>query len=190
MRNFLTKLFSLLHLTDSREDGNIPQTREVSPTPIREVTDSLTCPYCHSNNVQKRGFRQKKRERVQLYLCLGCRKTFTPTITKGKHYPLSVMLDAISIYNLGYSLEQTCRIIQVRSQKVKVKSASQNSKLNTGGSEFPCVTEQASFVSEASGGKPTDSSATPASNYQSNTKSANVSTVQNVRPGIYYELSD
>lgn len=116
MKFLLTKLLSLFHLTDTRGVTEISETREVLPSPIREVT-SLFCPYCHSATIQKRGFRQKKRERIQLYLCMSCRKTFTPQITKGKHYPLSVMLDAISIYNLGYSLEQTCRIIAERHQK-------------------------------------------------------------------------
>lgn len=74
--------------------------------------------------------------------------------------------------------------------------------MDNGGSEFPSVTEQASFVSEASGRAPSDpsrgidhahastfvdgglstnimppkdSSATPSPNYQSNTESANMS---------------
>ncbi|MCX6712987.1 MAG: PD-(D/E)XK nuclease family protein, partial [Candidatus Vogelbacteria bacterium] len=63
------------------------------------------------------GFRQKKMEKVQLYICLDCHKTFTQHITRGKHYPLPVMFDAISIYNLGYSLEETCRIVNKRHQK-------------------------------------------------------------------------
>jgi len=95
----------------------ISQTRELPAPPIREVKpaiNSLRCPYCLSTNYKKRGFRQKKLERVQLYLCLDCQKTFTHQITKGKHYPLDVMLDAISTYNLGYSLEATCKIINKR----------------------------------------------------------------------------
>ena len=66
----------------------------------------------------------KKREKVQLYLCLSCRKVFTPHATKGKHYPLAIMLDAISIYNLGYSLEQTCRIVGERQQKIRLSADS------------------------------------------------------------------
>lgn len=119
----------LFHLTDSRWSKKISQTREVSATPIREaktekpIVDSLACPYCRSTNFQKRGFRKKKHERVQLYLCMSCGKTFTPQITKGKHYPLVIMLDAISIYNLGYSLVQTCNIVRSRA---KVAGAVEN----------------------------------------------------------------
>jgi len=77
----------------------------------KPIIDSLSCPYCFSQNFVRRGWRQKRFERVQLYLCRECGKTFTSHLTKGKHYPLSIMLDAISTYNLGYSLEETCRII-------------------------------------------------------------------------------
>ncbi|MBI5621230.1 PD-(D/E)XK nuclease family protein [Candidatus Gottesmanbacteria bacterium] len=123
-------------LTILRGSTEISQTREVLPAENREakpVIDSLSCPYCQSKNFQKRGFRTKKRERVQLYLCLACRKTFTPHTTKGKHYPLAIMLDAISIYNLGYSLEATCRIVNLRHQK----TASYEAASGYGNTRFP-----------------------------------------------------
>ena len=78
---------------------------------LYKSTDSFKCPYCFSQDFVKRGLRQKKREQVQLYLCRDCGKTFTSHLTKGKHYPLAVMLDALSVYNLGYGLEETCRIV-------------------------------------------------------------------------------
>lgn len=119
--NFLTN-FIKKYLTLSRGTADISKTREISASSNREVSsrpivDSFSCPYCGSQNFSRRGFRQKKLEKVQLYICLSCNKTFTPHSTKGKHYPLSVMLDAVSIYNLGYSLEQTCRIVNQRLQK-------------------------------------------------------------------------
>ncbi|MBU2575779.1 PD-(D/E)XK nuclease family protein, partial [Patescibacteria group bacterium] len=70
----------------------------------------IFCPYCSSQNFVKRGLRQKKMEKVQLYLCSDCSRTFTPGSTKGKHYPLEVILDAISLYNLGHSLEAAAKI--------------------------------------------------------------------------------
>ncbi|MBI2053205.1 MAG: hypothetical protein HYT41_00455, partial [Candidatus Sungbacteria bacterium] len=60
----------------------------------------------------KRGWREKKREKVQLYLCRSCLRTFTPKEVKGKHYPHAVIIDAMSYYNLGFSLEQASRIIK------------------------------------------------------------------------------
>jgi len=117
MNNFIND-FVTKFLTITRGNAKISQTSEIETPPIRDTgkpaTDSFACPYCASRNFVKRGFRQKKLEKVQLYLCLDCNKTFTEQITKGKHYPLPVMFDAISIYNLGYSLEETCRIVNRR----------------------------------------------------------------------------
>lgn len=85
----------------------------------KPISDSMTCPYCLSQDFVRRGTRKKKMESVQLYLCKSCRKTFTPNITKGKHYPLAIVLDAVSIYNLGYNLEQTCRIVNKRKWEMR-----------------------------------------------------------------------
>ncbi len=70
------------------------------------------CPYCQSREVVKRGRRQKKHEAVQLYLCKACNKTFTPQIVKHKHYPLRMILDSVSLYNLGYTRNETCQLIK------------------------------------------------------------------------------
>jgi len=76
------------------------------------VDKQIICVYCASADTVKRGWREKKRERVQLYLCRSCLRTFTPATVKGKHYPHAVIIDAMSYYNLGFSLEQACRIIK------------------------------------------------------------------------------
>ncbi|MBI2587472.1 hypothetical protein HYW29_01520 [Candidatus Amesbacteria bacterium] len=80
------------------------------------MSDTTICPYCASKNFVRRGFRQKTLEKVQLLLCRNCHKTFTPQITKGKHYPLETIFDAISLYNLGYSLEESCRRVSHQNQ--------------------------------------------------------------------------
>jgi len=82
---------------------------------VREIVTSKTlfrCPYCQSEDIVRRGTRQKKRERVQLYLCKSCLRTFTPFSIKGKHYSIQTIFDAISYYNLGFSLEQVSKIIK------------------------------------------------------------------------------
>ena len=123
MLNFFNKSLAKIKsifVTDSERLSEISETRDISAPhnrdtkPEKLVMDSLSCPYCQSPNFVKKGFRTKKREKVQLYQCLSCRKVFTPRTTRGKHYPLAIMLDAISIYNLGYSLEATCRIVRSR----------------------------------------------------------------------------
>jgi len=70
------------------------------------------CPYCESREVVKRGRRHKKFETVQLYRCKACTKTFSAQIVKGKHYPLRMILDAVSLYNLGYIRSEVCRLIK------------------------------------------------------------------------------
>jgi len=67
------------------------------------------CPYCSGKDIVKRGLRQKKYETVQLYLCNQCKKTFTPYKVKGKSFPLSTILEGLTLYNLGYSLEEACQ---------------------------------------------------------------------------------
>lgn len=74
---------------------------------VRKLTDS--CLYCQGENITKRGTRKKKLETIQLYWCKDCKKTFTPIFKKGKHYPLETIFRGLSLYNLGYSLEETVK---------------------------------------------------------------------------------
>jgi len=77
------------------------------------MTTGTVCPYCNSSDFVKRGTRQKKHEAVQLYLCRNaeCGRTFTAERVKGKRFPLAVIIEGISYYNLGLSLEQTCHLL-------------------------------------------------------------------------------
>lgn len=78
------------------------------------MTTKTTCPYCNSTDFVKRGVRNKKHEVVQLYLCrnAACGRTFTAERVKGKRFPLNVILEGVSYYNLGLTLEQTCKILE------------------------------------------------------------------------------
>jgi len=118
-------MFNLLKffITNSVQTPEINETRETTDSDNRDmqpvksdklIMESFHCPYCGSTKFVKRGFRQKLREKVQLYLCAACQKTFTQNLTKGKRYPMDVVLDAVSIYNLGWSLEKTCEIMKNR----------------------------------------------------------------------------
>src|SRR3989344_3809876 len=71
------------------------------------------CPYCESKNFVKRGTRKNVHQVVQLYLCRNpdCGKTFTAQDVKGKHFPLNVVIEGMSYYNLGCTLEQTCLLL-------------------------------------------------------------------------------
>src|ERR1035437_4452731 len=86
---------------------------ETSPTKKATMSTGTVCPYCNSSDFVKRGVRNKKHEVVQLYLCRNteCGRTFTAERVKGKRFPLNVILEGISYYNLGLSLEQTCSLL-------------------------------------------------------------------------------
>jgi transposase-like protein len=67
------------------------------------------CPQCGSHVLTRRGTRWKKLEIVQLWRCASCKKTFTPgpAAIRGKTYPLRTVINALSTYSLGYSLNDT-----------------------------------------------------------------------------------
>lgn len=67
---------------------------------------AVQCIYCAGDKVVKRGLRKKKLETVQLYFCHHCQKTFVWQRVKGKKFPLRIILEGLSRYNIGYSLEE------------------------------------------------------------------------------------
>ncbi len=85
------------------------------------MSTKTVCPYCNSLNFVKRGVRQKKHEIVQLYLCRAenCGRTFTSERVKGKRFPLNVIMEGISYYNLGLTLEQTCKFLGQKFATIK-----------------------------------------------------------------------
>lgn len=55
-------------------------------------------------------------ERVQLYRCSSCGRRFTPgpVALRNKTYPVREILDAMTLYNRGYSLSETSARISNR----------------------------------------------------------------------------
>lgn len=82
-------------------------------TNIGESKLAEACPYCNSKDFIKRGTRKNKNQVVQLYECKNeeCARTFSAQDVKGKHFPLNVIIEGMSYYNLGFTLEQSCQII-------------------------------------------------------------------------------
>lgn len=72
------------------------------------------CPYCGSTAFVKRGVRKNRHQNVQLYLCKAtmCGRTFTAQDLKGKQFPLHIVIEGMSYYNLGLTLEETCTILK------------------------------------------------------------------------------
>jgi hypothetical protein len=64
----------------------------------------------------RKGTRRKKIEIVQLWRCSSCKRVFAPTpaALRDKTYPLRIVLDAITLYDLGYSLDATADKIRAR----------------------------------------------------------------------------
>ena len=95
------------------QQNNNNDTASIKAISRASVSTKTVCPYCNSESFVKRGTRQKKHEAVQLYICReeNCGRTFTAEKVKGKRFPLNVIMEGISYYNLGLTLEQTCRIL-------------------------------------------------------------------------------
>jgi hypothetical protein len=74
------------------------------------------CPYCSGRDLKKKGTRQKKFETVQLWRCRACERVFTPAPARlhNKTYPARVILDALTWYDLGYTLDDTRTKIKSR----------------------------------------------------------------------------
>jgi DNA-directed RNA polymerase subunit RPC12/RpoP len=74
------------------------------------------CPHCDSTRLIKKGTRAKKLERVPLYRCRACGRTFAagPLAIRNKTYPLPEILEALTLYNRGNTLEGTATKISSR----------------------------------------------------------------------------
>ncbi len=86
-----------------------------------EQNVKMSCPFCQGMDFVRRGVRKKKHEVVQLFKCKNpeCKKTFTDSTVKGRRYPLKVIIDAISYYNLGFTREKVCSIIHQLHKKIR-----------------------------------------------------------------------
>src|SRR5271165_2329718 len=75
------------------------------------------CPHCGSHTISRKGVRKKKLEIVQLWRCASCKRTFTPgpSALRNKTYPIRTVLQALTLYNLGYSLNETARRLKSQS---------------------------------------------------------------------------
>ena len=89
----------------------------MSRSPLRPATSPHTnklpieCPYCGSHAVSRKGVRKKKLEIVQLWRCSSCKRIFTPgpAALRNKTCPIRLVLQALTLYNLGYSLNETAK---------------------------------------------------------------------------------
>jgi DNA-directed RNA polymerase subunit RPC12/RpoP len=66
--------------------------------------DPVRCPRCGGTSLARKGARRKKFEIVQRWQCAACGRGFTPAPPelRAKTYPLRVILEAVTLYNLGH----------------------------------------------------------------------------------------
>lgn len=94
----------------------IEPARHVAPSRASPIKPPDRCPYCNNPRLIKKGARQKKLERVPLFRCRGCGRTFAPgpRAVRNKTYPVNEILEALTLYNRGNTLEETAAKISSR----------------------------------------------------------------------------
>jgi transposase-like protein len=75
-----------------------------------------SCPSCLAAYTTKKGRRRNRHRIIPLFQCNECGHRFTNDAGKYKTYPLKTILDAVSTFNLGYSLTETQRVLRKRAQ--------------------------------------------------------------------------
>jgi transposase-like protein len=75
------------------------------------VKQPAQCAQCGSARIIRKGTRRKKLEIAQLWQCKLCRRVFTPAppALRYKTHPLRLILDGVTFYNLGYSLDDAAQ---------------------------------------------------------------------------------
>lgn len=84
---------------------------------------NIRCPGCYGNNIIKKGQVKTKLDTKQIYLCKECGKRFHDRKMPNKTYGPRIIINAISCYNLGYTLDESSKLIN-RRFKVKVSKSS------------------------------------------------------------------
>jgi len=82
--------------------------------PKTAIIQIMQCPVCGSKEIIRKGKRELKYGETQIYRCNSCRRHFSDKDIKHKSYPAKLILNAISTYNLGYTIEQTKKEIAKR----------------------------------------------------------------------------
>jgi transposase-like protein len=72
------------------------------------------CPRCGCKDTAKKGKRKNRLQTLQIYRCTECLHRFTGEPGKNKTYPLRLILETVSTFNLGYSLTETQQLMRKR----------------------------------------------------------------------------
>ena len=92
-----------------------PCTKRSQTRPAKIIgANTERCFFCDGTDITRRGKRYKKHEIVQLWYCRTCNVVFTPQHTKGKTYPLKLILEGLIYYYRGHTASQTLRRLKDR----------------------------------------------------------------------------
>ena len=70
------------------------------------------CPECGCNRITRKGKRRNRLQTLQVFQCAECLHRFTGEPGKNKSYPLKLILESVSTFNLGYSLTETQALVR------------------------------------------------------------------------------
>jgi ATP-dependent exoDNAse (exonuclease V) beta subunit len=73
-----------------------------------------SCPQCSCKRTTRKGKRRNRLQTLQVFQCTECLHRFTGEPGKNKTYPLKLILDAISTFNLGHSMTDTQGLLRKR----------------------------------------------------------------------------
>ena len=74
-----------------------------------------SCPQCGCTRTVKKGKRRNRLQVLQVFQCAECLHRFTAgDAGKNKTYPLTTILEAVSLFNSGHSLSETQQLIRRR----------------------------------------------------------------------------
>ncbi len=78
------------------------------------VQQNPTCPKCSCKRTTRKGKRRNRLQTLQVFQCTECLHRFTGEPGKNKTYPLKLILDAISTFNIGHAMTDTQGLLRKR----------------------------------------------------------------------------
>jgi transposase-like protein len=81
-------------------------------TPTKQ--SNPTYPICACKRTVKKGKRRNRLQVLQVFQCAECLHRFTGEAGENRTYPLKIILESISTFNLGYSLTETQGLLRKR----------------------------------------------------------------------------
>jgi hypothetical protein len=94
----------------------MPNLRAIQSPSSSPIKPPERCPRCASRKLTTKGHRKKKLEAICLYRCRTCEHRFSPGPRglRNKTYPTGEIIDALTDYNRGHSLEETAKRLSSR----------------------------------------------------------------------------